>query len=178
MRKIIYYVATSLDGYISGVNDDISMFKLEGEGIDQYQYDLLSFDTVIMGRNTYEFGYVYGMKPGDRAYPHMEHLIYSNSLSFEEPSKGVRVIPRRIEQVQELKNEIGSDIYLCGGGTFAGWLMVHGMIDELRLKVNPVLIGNGIKLFGNYQVANRLEVLYNQSFDDGLQIITYRVVNS
>ena len=84
MRHIVYYVATSLDGYISGPKGDISGFNgtAESDGIIKYFADLKNFDTVIMGRNTYEFGYKFGLKPGERAYPHMEHLIFSNSLQF------------------------------------------------------------------------------------------------
>ena len=57
MRKIIYYVAMSLDGFISGVNGDISGFVRDGNGVAKYLADLAEFDTVIMGKNTYEFGY-------------------------------------------------------------------------------------------------------------------------
>ncbi|MFT6336819.1 MAG: dihydrofolate reductase [Saprospiraceae bacterium] len=57
MNKIIYYVATSLDGYISGLNEDISGFVGVGNGLQKYLYDLKGFETVIMGRKTYEFEY-------------------------------------------------------------------------------------------------------------------------
>jgi dihydrofolate reductase len=57
MRKIIYYVACSLDGFIAGEQEDISGFVSGGNGVDKYLSDLAAFDTVIMGRNTYEFGY-------------------------------------------------------------------------------------------------------------------------
>jgi dihydrofolate reductase len=52
MRKIVYYVASSLDGFISGPNDDISGFVGTGNGVKKYLSDLLNFDTVIMGRHT------------------------------------------------------------------------------------------------------------------------------
>lgn len=81
MPKIVYYVAISLDGYIAGEGDDVSMFIPGGNGVEQYQKDLLDFSTVIMGRRTYEFGYQYGLQPGQPAYPHMEHYIFSDSLS-------------------------------------------------------------------------------------------------
>lgn len=178
MRKIVYYVATSLDGYIAGKGDDISKFVMEGELVDQYLYDLQSYDTVIMGRRTYEFGYEFGLKPGQPAYPHMEHYIFSDSLSFEEASDQVNVVPMDLEKLKELKNQIGSDIYLCGGGKFAGWLLKHGMIDEVKLKVNPLILGEGVKLFDDCPVSNKLKVIYNQSFDDGCQIITYEVINN
>ncbi|WP_462249066.1 dihydrofolate reductase family protein [Ekhidna sp.] len=178
MRKIIYYVATSLDGYIAGKNDDISMFEMEGEFVDQYSYDLESFDTVIMGRNTYEFGYQFGMKPGDAAYPNMDHYVFSNGLPAEKLGEKVEVVPLEIERVKQLKNDIGSDIYLCGGGMFAGWLMKNGLIDEIRLKINPIILGDGIRLFGNYTISSKLKVLHNQSYADGHQIVSYQAVNS
>ena len=53
MRKIVYYVAMSLDGFISGVNGDISGFVGDGNGVAKYLADLVDFDTVIMGKNTY-----------------------------------------------------------------------------------------------------------------------------
>lgn len=178
MRKIIYYVATSLDGYISGKDDDISMFASEGEIVDQYMYDLESFDTVIMGKRTYEFGYQFGLKPGQPAYPHMDHYIFSDSLTLENASKQVKIVAPDIKQVQMLKNEDGSDIYLCGGGVFAGWLMEHGMIDEIKLKVNPIILGGGIRLFGDYEGSAQLKVAYSRSYSGGFQITTCKVINN
>lgn len=178
MRKIVYYVATSLDGYIAGKNNDVSMFAMDGEGVDQYTYDLESFDTVIMGRNTYEFGYQFGLKPGEPAYPHMEHFIFSNNLTFKEKNNQVNVIPLELNKLLDLKSQVGSDIYLCGGGMFAGWLLKNGMIDEIKLKVNPLILGEGVRLFGEYSVPNKLSMIYNKSYDDGYQIITYKVINN
>ena len=91
MRKIVYYVATSLDGFISGADGDVSRFAYAGSAVDQYLEDLKTYDTVIMGRNTYEFGYQYGMQPGQKAYQHMEHYIFSNQLTFENTDDGVNV---------------------------------------------------------------------------------------
>ena len=178
MRKIVYYVATSLDGFIAGKNGDVSMFATQGEGVEQYTYDLESFDTVIMGRNTYEFGYQYGLKPGDPAYPNMEHFVFSNSMRLKNTSAQVRVVPLEIDRLNQMKQQIGSDIYLCGGGMFAGWLLKQGMIDELKLKINPVMLGEGVRLFGDCTTPGRLKAVHAQSYDDGLQIITYSVINN
>lgn len=178
MRKIVYYVATSLDGYISGKEGDISKFAIGGEMVEQYQYDLESFDTVIMGRNTYEFGYQYGLKPGQPAYLHMEHFIFSNALELEGAHEQVKVVPMNLDIIRELKSEIGSDIYLCGGGMFAGWLMENEMIDELKLKVNPIILGDGVRLFGDYEGSTKLKVISNKSYHGGFQLVTSKVINS
>jgi dihydrofolate reductase len=148
MRKIVYYAATSLDGFISGINDDISGFVGEGNGVAKYLADLSTFDTVIMGKNTYEFGYKFGLKPGQLAYPHMQHYIFSNSLKFDNPDPKLHIRPIELEEIGKLKRETGSDIYLCGGGKFAGWLLDNGQIDMLKIKLNPIILGEGVRLFG------------------------------
>jgi len=123
MRNIVYYVATSLDGFISGPDGDISGFKSAGNGVDQYLNDLQQYDTVIMGRNTYEFGYKFGLKPGELAYPHMKHYVFSDKLEFENKDNSLHITKLNMENIHHLRSQKGSDIYLCGGGQFAGWLL-------------------------------------------------------
>jgi dihydrofolate reductase len=175
MRKIVYYVATSLDGFICGQNEDISQFVGEGNGVDQYLKDLSDYDTVIMGRNTYEFGYKFGLKPGQRAYPHMEHYIFSNTLKFDNPDSNVQVCPIELHEVEKLKNKSGTDIYLCGGGTFAGWLLDNDLIDTLKIKLNPIILGTGVRLFGNSSKILKLELTDSNKYEGGLQIMTYQI---
>ncbi|MDC6365526.1 MULTISPECIES: dihydrofolate reductase family protein [Flavobacteriaceae] len=174
-RDIIYYVASSLDGYISGKNDDISQFILQGEGVAKYQSDIAELDTVIMGRKTYEFGYQYGLEPGQPAYPNMEHHIFSDSLKVDTLSERVHIEKMNIQRVKEIKNNSKSDIYLCGGGQFAGWLLENGLIDQLKLKLNPIILGEGTKLFGSSTAKAHWNLMKKESFDDGLQILTYDI---
>ncbi|WP_350287211.1 dihydrofolate reductase family protein [uncultured Croceitalea sp.] len=173
MRKIIYYVASSLDGYIAGKSDDISKFILQGEGVEKYQSDLTSFGTVIMGRKTYEFGFQYGLEPGQPAYPNMEHHIFSNSLKIDNPSESVKIEKLSLDKVNEIRQNAKTDIYLCGGGEFAGWLLKNGLIDQLKLKLNPIVLGGGTKLFGSSTANESWELTDKESFSDGLQILTY-----
>lgn len=174
MPKIVYYVATSLDGYIAGTGDDISMFCYQGKGVEQYQKDLEQFATVIMGRRTYEFGYQYGLKPGQPAYPHMEHHIFSESLRFEglvHPQ--VHVEPRSTDRIKEIVSNSPTDVYLCGGGSFAGWLLAYDLIDQLKIKLNPIVLGSGIRLFGERSAQSKWELLESNAFAERMQIITY-----
>ena len=128
-----------------------------------------------MGRNTYEFGYKFGLKPGERAYPHMEHLIFSNSLQFKSPENAVKVIKPEIETIKDIKGKKGSDIYLCGGGQFAGWLLEHGMIDQLIIKLNPIILSEGIPLFGPSKRKVSLELIESKTYSYGLQLIHYNM---
>lgn len=173
MNKIIYYVASSLDGFISGENGDISKFFTQGKAVEKYQADLLNFKTVIMGRKTYEFGYQYGLEPGQPAYPHMEHYIFSKTLQIKKLAKTVYIEKMELERVKEIVAASTTDIYLCGGGEFAGWLLDNGLIDQLKLKLNPIVLGEGVRLFGNSKTSVVGKLIEKKSFDSGLQFLTY-----
>ena len=129
-----------------------------------------------MGRNTYEFGYKYGLKPGEIAYQNMTHFIFSDTLEFAEQSPNLHIKKLRIEEIQQLKQQSGTDIYLCGGGQFAGWLLENEQIDILKIKLNPLILGTGVRLFGNSGKTCKTELLEKEAYDDGLQLITYKIL--
>ena len=173
MNKIVYYVATSLDGYISGVNGDVSKFLPHGRAVEKYQADLLNFKTVIMGRKTYESGYQFGLEPGQAAYPHMQHYIFSETLKIKNLTQQVHIEKLTIERIKEIVAASETDVYLCGGGELAGWLLDHGLIDQLKIKLNPILLGAGVRLFGNSKTSLMGKLIEKESFESGLQFLTY-----
>lgn len=175
MARIIYYVAISIDGFIAGPNDDASGFTAAGNGVLRYMEDLKEFKTVIMGRRTYEFGYKYGLEPGRPAYPHMQHYIFSKTLQFEKQSEQLTLCHIELDIIKELKRTSETDIYLCGGGQFAGWLLENEMVDFLKIKLNPLILGDGIRLFGISQKQYQLRLTQNDVFNDGLAILTYKI---
>jgi dihydrofolate reductase len=175
MGKIVYYVAVSIDGFIEDSDKSSDKFLHEPSIVDFYLNDLKNFDTTIMGRNTYENGYKYGMKPGQAAYPHMQHYIFSNSLTFKNPDRNVEVVVPDLKFLRELKDQKGSDIYLCGGGIFAGWLLDNELIDVLKLKLNPVIFGSGTRLFGSSAKSVFLDLKESLDFEKGFKILTYNI---
>ena len=175
MNKIVYYVASSIDGFISGENEDISGFLGEGNGVQKYLADLKKFETVIMGRKTYEFGYKFGLKPGDPPYPHMDHYIFSESMTFENAKSNVKIKKLDLDEINKIRKVSKTDIYLCGGGLFAGWLLENEQIDILKLKVNPLILGKGIKLFGDSKKEYHLDLTDTEVYEAGLLINTYNI---
>lgn len=178
MKRIVYYVASSIDGFIAGVNEDVSGFIYNGPGPERYIEDLKSFQTVIMGRNTYEFGYKFGAIPGEPspAYPHMKHYVFSDKLVFKAKSEQVEVKRMEIGEIERIKETSPTDIYLCGGGHFAGWLLKHKQIDILKIKLNPLVLGSGVKLFEDVETQYKLEAMDSEAYSDGLRIISYKII--
>jgi dihydrofolate reductase len=159
MRALTYYVAVSLDGFIAGPDGQFDAFLFEGDhmaaittrfadalptaaaealGIAQ---DGTMFDTVLMGWNTYAVGLPAMPSP----YAHLRQVVFTRR--DPDPVEGVEFTEGDpVALVRTLKAEPGAGIWLCGGGSLAASLI--GEIDRLVLKVNPVLFGDGIPLFG------------------------------
>ncbi|CAD5293394.1 MULTISPECIES: dihydrofolate reductase family protein [unclassified Imperialibacter] len=176
MRKIIYHVASTLDGYIAHKDGTTKGFLEEGEHVSDYLESLKEYDTVIMGMHTYEYGYNYGLRPGQPAYPHMMNYIFSRSLHFENAHEQVKVIgDNQIDALHALKETVGSPIYMCGGGKFASFLLAHKLIDELKIKLNPVLFGAGIKLFEGSEETYRLRELNSIAYKGGVFLLNYEI---
>jgi dihydrofolate reductase len=167
MHPIIYDVAVSLDGFISGVSGDISKFAHEGRVVDQYLKRLETYKTAIMGRKTYEFGYGFGLKPGQNPYPHMRTVVFSDTL--EVPEQADISVHRRPtpEEILTLARNADGPVYLCGGGDFAGWMLEQGLINRLILKRAPCVLGSGTPLFGAYAPPTSLSRIRTETYENG-----------
>jgi len=180
MRDIIYDVAVSLDGYIATYDSqgkaDASAFPQTGAHATEYGERLQTYATVIMGRHTYEFGYDFGLPPGARAYPHMDHFIFSKSLQLPENSDVEIVHKDWLTQIDALRSAPGAPIYLCGGGQFAGLLLRHARIDLLRLKIAPLVLGRGVKLFAGLDEPVLTKKLGQKAYDNGVVLLEYALL--
>ncbi|MFS1514287.1 dihydrofolate reductase family protein [Chengkuizengella sp. SCS-71B] len=175
MRKIVYDIATTLDNFVAREDRTVDGFIMEGEHAEEYLERIKGYDTVLMGKNTYEFGFSYGIEPGKPAYPNMMNYVFSRSTQY--PTEiGIKVInENQITFIEELKQTVGSDIWLCGAGTFAGFLLNHQLIDQLILKVNPVMFGKGIPLFGDISRELKLDLVNSKTYDNGVILQNYDI---
>ncbi|MEO1240808.1 MAG: dihydrofolate reductase family protein [Pseudomonadota bacterium] len=167
MQPVIYDVAVSADGFISGPAGDISKFPHEGEIVDDYFERLKTYPCAIMGRATYEFGYGFGLKPGDNPYPHMKTIVFSKSIDLPEEADVIVTRDDAAEHILSLKQSCEGPIYLCGGGQFAGSLLSFGLIDRLRLKRAPVFLGDGVRLFGDQSQARDAILMDSKLYPNG-----------
>lgn len=176
-RPVVYYVATSIDHYVAHEDDTVGGFLTEGQHIGDYFSSLKEYDTVLMGRRTYEWGYQYGVEPGQPVptYGHMMQYVFSASMpAYEhEQLRVIRDDPAVF--VRQLKAEAGGAIYLCGGGALAGYLLEQGLVDEIILKINPVIFGRGIAVFGDLNQQIALTLLDTKVYSNGTIFTHYAV---
>lgn len=178
MQPIIYDVAVSIDGFICGPGGDISRFAQEGPVVADYTARLEGYTTAIMGRATYEFGYRFGMEPGQNPYPHMKSVVFAKSLDLPEASDVDRRAASDLASIEAVRSQSPGPIYLCGGGAFAGSLLEMGQIDVLRLKRAPIILGGGVPLFGDTSLSPALEHIETRLYDDGYLFQEFRFLHS
>lgn len=175
MHPIIYDVAVSLDGFISGPDGDISGFAHEGEVVEEYIARLADYAVAIMGRTTYEFGYRFGMTPGQNPYAHMQTIVFSRTLVLPGKSDVQLEKSRDIAFFEDLKASASGPIYLCGGGAFAGSLLSMGLIDTLRLKRAPILLGTGVGVFGSAGISAEIRHIATRDYGSGYVLQEFSV---
>lgn len=184
MRKLVYYIAVTLDGFIAAEDGTFDGFLFEGDHMEGITADYPEtvpthireviglqdapnkhFDTVLMGRNTYQ---VPGGPPSP--YAHLRQFVVSTQVTDTPPD--VEVIRGDVAtRVAALKEEDGLDIWLCGGGKLAAELLPQ--IDELRLKINPVAFGRGIPLFDGKPGITKFRRTDARLFESGVSFLTF-----
>jgi dihydrofolate reductase len=170
VRKVISYVATSLDGYIAKLDGDISFLSIvEKEGEDYGYADFIkTIDTIIVGRKTYDkilsIGFQY---PNDKNV----YVITRNERPDHERLKFYSGSLKKL--VSELKHKQGRNIYCDGGSEVINQLLINNLIDELIISLIPVILGDGIPLFKSKIPEMNLKLFNSQKFDSGLVQLHY-----
>ncbi|HEU5157539.1 MAG TPA: dihydrofolate reductase family protein [Streptosporangiaceae bacterium] len=187
MRRLIYYVAATIDGFIAGPRGEVDFFPFEGEVaraiLAEYPETMpvhargplgvadspaRHFDTVVMGRGTYEPALQAGIPS---PYPHLRQYVVSTTLTATGESGDVQFAADPLRLVRELKTQDGMAIWLAGGGRLAAALLDE--IDELIVKRNPIVIGSGVPMFDGLFAPTGFLPGETRSFEPGAAITTY-----
>jgi len=171
-KKIILYIAMSLDGYIADSEGGLGFLSVvEKEGEDYgYEKFVKSVDTVIMGRKTYDKVLSFGID-----FPHARKRCYILTRT-QRPDEGNITFYNQGNLkmlIRHLKSQQGKDVFVDGGAEVVNELLKDGLIDELIISVVPVLLGSGISLFQTGYQMQKLTLCSAKSFDTGLVQLHY-----
>jgi dihydrofolate reductase len=168
MRKVILYIAMSLDGYIAGPDDDLSFLNaFDHLDLVKSSYeDLLShIDTILLGRKTYDW--IVNHSP----WPYQGLVTYVFSSKPYDIPHGMMTNENPKTFVSHLKNQTGKGIWLIGGGVLVQSLLDDHLVDEMVIAITPHLLGGGTKLFGNHQLEFDLT---DVKHEENLILVTYQ----
>ena len=168
MRKIILFIASSLDSFIATPSGEVDwLFTDKDYGFSDF---FAAVDTVLIGRKTYDQSLTF------EADPYPGKSVYVFSRSHPPATKGlVHYVQDGFPKlIQTLRTSPGKDIWLVGGAELTKLFLEHDWIDEIVLSIHPLLLGEGIPLFPPQAMPlKRFQLEDVQSFESGLVQLCY-----
>jgi dihydrofolate reductase len=188
MRKIIVMMSVSVDGFIEGPNRELDWQLVDDELHAHFNAQLSAMSAFLDGRVTYELMAGYWptadadpsstppMVEFARIWRDMPKVVYSRTLEHADWNTSIvrDVIP---DEVRQLKAQPGGDMAL-GGADLAAAFMRQDLIDEFRLYVHPVIIGQGKPLFASSDARHSLHFVETHTFGNGVVLLRYQLDQS
>jgi dihydrofolate reductase len=171
LRKVVLYIATSLDGYIAAENDELSFLSIVERQGEDYGYNefIKTVDTVIMGRKTYDKILSFGID-----FPHRDKKCYVLSRTRTGVDENVEFFNGDISAlIKSIRSTGGSDIFIDGGAELVFELMKLNLIDRYIISVIPVMLGNGTPLFKPGRPQQNLKLVDSKTYPSGLVQLWY-----
>ena len=187
MRKVIVMMSMTLDGHISGAHGELDWLDTGEEDKDSWArvFDFLKdIDACVLGRGMYaEYAKYWQSLLGSMdetdevAYARWAdktpHYLVSRTVD-QTDWKNTRIV-RDLEEIRQLKQQAGRNIYVVGGATLVSSLVNAGLVDELRLTVYPLVAGQGKALFKDVSQRHALELIESKTTKGGKQLLRHRV---
>ncbi|HEY3390557.1 MAG TPA: dihydrofolate reductase family protein [Prolixibacteraceae bacterium] len=185
MRKLIFFMHTSLDGFVAGLNGEMDWIKLDDAMFDFVGTMTDQADTALYGRVTYEMMQNYWPTAGEKpnASKHdIEHSMWYNKVSKVVLSKTIsekglvntKVIGDQLsDNINKLKQQDGKNILIFGSPRASQSLLNQGLIDEFWLFVNPIVLGQGMPLFKDITGTTNLKLAGSKTFACGVIALHY-----
>jgi len=173
MRKIILFIAMSLDGYIADSNGGVGWlngYGSDSENLNVYSEFVKDIDTILMGWNTY---YQVATELSPTEWIYSDFITYVITHHERNSIEQIHFTNENlIDLLTRLKSENGKNIWICGGANLAQQLMRNDLIDQYYISVIPTLLGSGIRLFGNMEKEIKLKLLKTQTYN-GITDLVY-----
>lgn len=176
MRKVVLFIAMSLDGYIADAEGRVDWLEgqdREAEDEDTYSVFAKEIDTVVMGWNTYH-QVVTELSPNEWVYKEFTSYVITHRQE-ESPDPNIVFYHGTPGQlIRQLRGQEGKAIWICGGAEIVGQLMEEELIDRFHISIIPTLLGKGIRLFGELGREWKLKLLKTESYNGITEVIYER----
>jgi dihydrofolate reductase len=182
MRKVILYMMVTLDGFFEGPNGEIDWHNVDQEFNELAIEQLDSVDILLFGRKTYELMASYWPTPAAATddpivadkMNRLPKIVFSKTLSSVE-WQNTRLVKENVaEEVAKLVQQPGKDLIIFGSSDLAVTFIQHGLLDEFRIMVNPVILGDGKSLFQGIDAKLNLKLLKTRTFRSGNVLLYYQ----
>jgi dihydrofolate reductase len=181
MRKVLFFMMTSLDGYFEGPDHEIDWHNVNDEFNDFALAQLKEVDTLLFGRVTYELMASYWPTEAARTddpvvaerMNSLPKIVFSRSLREAHWENTTLVKEGFAAEVMKLKQQPGKDLIIFGSSDLAVTFLDHGLLDECRIMISPVVLGRGKALFAGINDRLRLRLLRAKTFHSGNVLLYY-----
>lgn len=179
-RRILLDLAVTLDGFIEGPEGEVDWCIMDPDM--DFKNFLQQIDTILYGRKSYD---LWGKYKPDSDVSDTENEIwelvhskekYVFSRTQNRPENNVTFISENIEnEITKLKNMPGKDIWLYGGSSLITTFINLGLVDEIRLSVHPIILGEGKPLFIDIKQRVNLNLVETKRFSSGVVQLCYQL---
>ncbi len=170
MKRILYGVAMSLDGYIAGPNGEADWIVSDPEV--NFAKIWAQFDTLLMGRRTYDAAKA---RLGETALQGVKTIVVSRTLRHADHPKVTIFSDLNRDWIEELRAQSGKDIWLFGGGELFRSMLEMGEVDKVEVAIMPVLLGGGIALLPSIAQQTKLSLSSHKLYRSGIVSLVYEV---
>jgi len=174
MRKLFLQLLVSVDGYFDGPNQELDWFVVDDEFLAYVDAMLGSIDGILLGRTTYE-GFAAHWPHSTQAEAAgmntLPKFVASTTLSNATWSNPTIIADDVPNAVARMKQEPGKDLAIFGSSILASTLAAHGLIDEYRFFVVPVLLGRGKRFLDG--LPDRLDLTLQQTRVSGSGVVAH-----
>jgi dihydrofolate reductase len=136
-------------------------------------------DALLLGRRTWEIWEPYWPQHDDNPFGHPINVLpkYVPSTTLKDPTwQNTHVISGDVEAtIRDLKHKPGRELHVHGSGVLLRWLLELDLVDELNLRLHPVVVGDGLRLFAEHGPTHHMELVESQQMPAGVTILTYRL---
>jgi dihydrofolate reductase len=181
MRKLSVFNMLTLDGYLAGMDGDISWHNVDAEFQEYARRNSNSGNTLLFGRVTYELMAGYWTSPdalkNDRVVAqgmnNSTKIVFSRTLNKADWENTRLVKENMVEEVRTLKAQDGKDLTILGSGTIVAQLARAGLIDEYQIMLNPIALGKGKTMFEGITNRLALRLIKTRTFGNGNVLLQY-----